>query len=81
MDIITIDEWRIVCADRDRLSKDNEVLREALDVSIKALDYCSVDPGYLHPHNNRPNAVAMNARAEMNTILQALNQTQGEGLE
>ena len=43
-------------------------LRAALadaEIATKALDYCSVQPGYLHPLNNAQHVVASNALAEI----------------
>lgn len=35
-----------------------------MESSIQALKYCSIEPGYLFPENNKQHVVAMNALAE-----------------
>jgi len=41
----------------------------ALEVAIKALKYCAIEPGLLHAMNNRQNVVALNALAEIDVLL------------
>ncbi len=48
---------------------ENERLREALKNAEKALSYCAIDPGYLHPANNSQNAVAANALPDIQAAL------------
>lgn len=46
-----------------------EALYKALNLAIKALKYCAIEPGYLQPLSNSQNAVAMNCLAEIEEIL------------
>lgn len=57
---------------RELKKKDEEIerLRSALEIATKALKYCSVEPGMLRPENNRQNAVAMNALAAIDEVLE-----------
>lgn len=54
-----------------KLNEINAALLAACEAALTALEYCAVEPGYLHALNNQQHVVASNALPELRAAIAA----------